>query len=114
MTEDCGANLRALNSWKKINEWKFHPTERLWGLGAAWTNCAEFIDSPCKIYKELYLTRDMGANWVHLKDYVYDFDWSYSKVAEDYKHPIPKERIFITHDPTATGSQNSERLKWSN
>ena len=56
----------------------------------------------------------MGANWVHMKDYVYDFDWSFSKIAEDYNHPIPKERILITHDPTATGHQNSERLKWSN
>ncbi len=107
-------NLRALNSWKRVNEWKFHPTERAWGLGASWTNCAEFVDTPCKIYKELYLTKDMGANWIHLKDYVYDFDWGFSKIAASYKYPVAPERILITHDPTATGHQNSERLKWSN
>lgn len=26
---------------------------------------------------------------------------------------LPKERIFITHDPTATGHQNSDKKTWS-
>lgn len=60
VTDDCGANVRGLNSGKKIHEFQFHPTERNWALAATWTDCTEFGDEPCKIYKELYVTRDLG------------------------------------------------------
>jgi photosystem II stability/assembly factor-like uncharacterized protein len=64
VTEDCGANLRALNSGKKIHEFQFHPTQRSWALAAGWTSCADFSDDePCEIYKELYVTKDLGASW---------------------------------------------------
>ena len=42
-----------------------------------------------------------------MKDYVYDFSWGYSKKIEEfndyYKARLPKDRVFITHDPTSTG-----------
>lgn len=60
VSEDCGANIKALNSGKKIQEFKYHPTERNWALAAAWTSCAEFEDEPCRIYKEVYITKDLG------------------------------------------------------
>jgi len=60
VTEDCGVNIRALNTGKKIHEFQFHPTMKYWALAATWTDCAEFGDDPCKIYKELYFTSDMG------------------------------------------------------
>jgi hypothetical protein len=73
-------------------------------LAATWTDCAEFGDDPCKIYKELYLTRDLGTGWQFLKEYVYDFNWAYTKTASFNRvKPIPRERVMITHDPTATG-----------
>ncbi len=74
----------------------------------------EFGDDPCKIYKELYLTKDMGQTWQFMKEYVYDFAWAYSKTAQEasYKR-LPKERVFITHDPTATGHQNQNKKTWS-
>jgi len=107
VTNDCGATLRALNSGKKIHEFQFHPTERDWALAASWTDCAEFGDEPCKIYKELYVTKDLGINWDFLKEYVYDFAWGYSKKAPEVlgysKNKLPKERVYITHDPSATG-----------
>ena len=108
VTDDCGATFRALNSGKKIHEFQFHPTERDWALAATWTDCMEFVDEPCKIYKELYVTHDLGGNWDFLKDYIYDFAWGYSKrakdaIASDSRIKLPKERIFATHDPTATG-----------
>jgi hypothetical protein len=59
----------------------------------------------------LYVTKDLGGQWDFLKEYVYDFAWGYSKKAQDWanqmpKFKIPKERLFITHDPQATGHQN--------
>lgn len=76
VTEDCGQNLRALNSGKKIHEFNFHPTQRQWALAAGWTSCEEFNDDePCVVYKELYVTKDLGASWQYLKSYVFDFAW---------------------------------------
>jgi hypothetical protein len=77
-------------------------------LAATWTDCDEFGDEPCKIYKELFVTRDLGQSWEFLKEYVYDFAWGYSKSAIDVLKnnknlKLPKERVFITHDPSATG-----------
>lgn len=82
VTEDCGAKIRGLNSGKKIHEFQFHPTEKQWALAATWTDCSEFGDDPCKIYKELYVTKDLGSNWQFLKEYVYDFAWGITEHAQ--------------------------------
>ena len=56
----------------------------------------------------------MGQTWKYLKEYVYDFAWGYTKTAEEQHTPnLPKERIFITHDPKATGHQNQDKKMWS-
>lgn len=105
VTEDCAANVEALNSGKKIQEFLFHPTERNWALVASWTTCSEFEDEPCRIFKELYATHDLGKSYIKLKNYVYDFAWGFTNVVElkDLHHLMPKERIFVTHDPFAKG-----------
>jgi hypothetical protein len=49
-----------------------------------------------------------------MKEYVYDFAWGITKTAyDDGIKKLPKERVFITHDPTATGHQNKDRKTWS-
>jgi hypothetical protein len=57
--------------------------EKTWALAAAWTDCEEFGDDPCKIYKELYATKDLGASWQFLKEYVYDFNWGVTPYASE-------------------------------
>lgn len=114
MTEDCGAKIRGLNSGKRIHEFMYHPTEKQWALAATWTDCTEFKDDPCKIYKELYVTKDLGSTWQFLKEYVYDFAWGITPYAQQTGiRRLPKDRIFITHDPTATGHQNQNKKTWS-
>jgi hypothetical protein len=76
ISDDCGATLRALNSGKSIQEFHFHPTERNWGLAAAWTECERNGDEPCSIVKELYYTKDLGETWTYVIDYVFDFYWA--------------------------------------
>ena len=54
------------------------------------------------------MTKDLGSTWEFLKEYVYDFAWGYSKsvteaMLKNSKLKLPKERIFITHEPSATG-----------
>jgi len=119
VTEDCGANLRALNSGKKIHEFHFHPNQRQWALAAGWTSCADFNDDePCEIYKELYVTKDLGQTWQFMKSYVFDFAWGVTKKSQSITfglREIGKEksetRIFITHDPDLKGHQKT-RERW--
>lgn len=115
VTEDCAANVEAMNSGKKIQEFVFHPTERNWALVASWTTCSEFMEEPCRIFKELYATHDLGKSYIRLKDYVYDFSWGYTNsIAEKgLQSKMPKERIFLTHDPTAKGHQNESNKVWN-
>jgi len=73
--EDCGRKIKALNHGRKIKEFQFHPTERNWGLATAFTLCEDFVNEPCKIYKELYVTKDLGENWDLLGSYIVQFGW---------------------------------------
>ena len=83
VSEDCGGNLSGLNSGKRIQEFLFHPTQRNWAMAASWTTCAEFEDEPCRIFKELYYTKDVGEEWNYITNYVFDFEWGQSKMAKD-------------------------------
>jgi len=73
--EDCGRKIKALNHGRKIKEFQFHPTERNWGLATAFTVSEDFVNEPIKIYKELYVTRDLGENWNFLGSYIVQFAW---------------------------------------
>ncbi len=99
ISEDCGGKISALNSGKKIHEFQYHPMERNWAMAATWTTCTEFSNGePCRIFKELYMTKDLWKNWIYMEDYVYDFAWVYSKFVDEKAlfDKIPKERILIT------------------
>jgi len=83
-------------------------------LAAGWTSCADFEDDePCEIYKELYLTKDLGNSWQYLKNYIFDFSWGTTQFsAKEAKHKKGHEaRIFITHDPDLKGHQRT-RERW--
>jgi hypothetical protein len=67
--------IKALNHGRKIQEFMFHPTEKNWGLASAFTICDDFADEPCRYYKELFLTKDMGESWDILASYVVQFSW---------------------------------------
>lgn len=103
ISDDCGGNIRALNSGKFIQEFILHPIQRNWALAASWTSCAEFKDEPCKIYKELFYTKNLGEEWFYVTNYVYDFVWGTSKYAIDKGYKIPDDRIFLTRDQDAVG-----------
>ena len=114
ISEDCGGNLRALNAGKVVQEFIFHPTRRDWALAASWTSCAEFIDEPCKIYKELFVTKNLGEEWNYVQNYVYDFEWGSSQFAANKGYAIPDERIFLTRDDDAKGHQSASKTNtWS-
>jgi hypothetical protein len=118
VTEDCGANLRALNSGKVIEEFRFHPHERNRALAASWTNCdkVEGEDEPCRIFKELYTTENLGIEWKYLTNYVFDFEWAVSrKTKENTKFQVPEERVFCTREANNTDHQSHAGVRgnWS-
>ena len=102
--EDCGRKITALNHGRRINEFIFHPTERGWGLASAYTLCEDFVGEPCKIYKEVYLTKDLGINWTQLGSYVVQFGWGVVEKKQIDKG-VPKERILMTYEPRGKGDQ---------
>jgi len=114
VTENCGETFKAMDQGRPVTEIEFHPTERNWFLAAAWTLCEDFDGEPCKKYKEVFVTRDLGETWTLLEDYVFQFSWAY---VNDPTSEVPKERILITHDPTHKGHQKlhgwSEKLQVS-
>ena len=110
ITEDCGLSIKALNAGRKIKEFVFHPFERNWALASAFTLCEDFKGEPCKIYKELYLTKDLGKNWEILASYIVQFGWGvYNKETE--KQGIPKERILVTLEQKGKGNQ--QHVGWN-
>lgn len=78
VSEDCGNSFKPLNNGRKINQFKFHPTQRNWAMASIFTSCDDFDDDdePCKIYREVYYTKDLGETWKFLKDYVIEFEWA--------------------------------------
>jgi hypothetical protein len=75
VSQDCGRNVKALNAGRKIQEFIFHPTERNWGLASAFTLCEDFPGQPCKHFKELFVTKNLGESWDLIGSYVTQFSW---------------------------------------
>lgn len=98
LSENCGESVKAMDNGRLVNEFQFHPWERKWLLAAAWTICDDFIeyDKPCLIYKELFVSFDLGQNWMLIEDYVVQFSWG---VFDATFKDIPKSRIILAHDP---------------
>lgn len=93
VSEDCGNTFKPLNNGRKISQFKFHPTERNWAMASIFTTCDDFEDDdePCKIYREVYYTKDLGEKWTFLKDYVIEFEWA--KITE--QDGVDKNLIFL-------------------
>ena len=63
VAKDCGKSIIALNHGRKVNEYIPHPTEKDWGLATAFTICDDFVSAPCKIYRKVYVTKDLGKTY---------------------------------------------------
>lgn len=110
ISTDCGRTIKALNHGRKIHEFNLHPTERNWVLASAYTICEDFPNEPCKKYKELFVTKDLGENWNLLASYVVQAGWGITG-EEHIKQGIPKERILLTYEPRGKGDQ--KHIGWN-
>lgn len=109
VSEDCGSNFKPLNNGRKISQFKFHPTQRNWALASIFTSCDDFEDDdePCKIYREVYYTTDLGEHWNFLKDYVIEFEWG--KLDKD--DGVPDELVFVLVQKNTMGHLDADT--WS-
>lgn len=90
VSEDCGQNYKPLNNGRGISQFKFHPTERNWAMASIFTSWDDFSedDEPCKIYREVYYTKNLGETWTFLKDYVIEFEWGKFAVHDGIEAPL--------------------------
>jgi hypothetical protein len=104
-SEDCGKTLSALNHGRPIFEFKFHPKVREWALAAAWTQCSDFQNTPCKIYKSLFVTQNLGKNWTQISDYVVQFNWAQHNMLPYIQLHLPNTRVLVTRLKDNSGNQ---------
>lgn len=103
-SEDCGKSVQTLNYASPMENFKFHPKMRNWGLAGSWKKCSE-LEGNCKKFKALYMTKDLGANWEMILDYVVQFAWGLEGLNSEISKGFPKERIYVSRDMNASGDQ---------
>ena len=114
IVEDCGNKIRTLDAGRPINEFLFHPTERNWALVSAYSLCEDYHNEPCRIVKELYVTRSLGDDWKILGDYISDFSWGVLNNNHILKG-IPKTRVLVTYMPRGRGNQDKrQKMSYKN
>ena len=75
-TTNCAADIQLMQAGRNIKEFQFHPIERDWVLASTYTSCEDFAsEDPCRIYKMLYVSQDLGKTWKFIADYVIQFSW---------------------------------------
>lgn len=72
--------------------------------------CEDFINEPCRVYKELFVTTDLGETWNLIGSYILQFGWGIQNVSHIEKG-IPKERILLSYEPRGKGDQ--KHVGWS-
>ena len=108
LSDDCGKTIWALNYGKPIYNFQFHPLQRDWGLAASWTVCNEIQSESCALYKELYVTKDLGVTWTLVTGYVVQFSWAQDSLDPYLQRRLPEDRIYVTYIPGASGHQSTE------
>ena len=111
VSHDCGRKVEAMNHGRKITEFIFHPFERDWVLASAYTICEDFGNEPCRNFKEIFITKNMGNDWDLLLSYVVQFNWGVTSDSHHKVHGIPKERIIASYDPRGRGDQ--KQIGWN-
>ena len=96
-TEDCGKTVKTLNYMSPMEEFHFHPKMRNWGLAGSWKKCSQ-TEETCKKYRALYMTKDLGATWEMILDYVVQFAWAFEGLNDDITKDFPDSRIYVTRN----------------
>ena len=79
-SDNCGQDVVAMNAGRQVHLFEWHPTERNWLLASAWQDCLEDEYEDCTLNRELYVTKDVGENWEHIAEYVFEFSWAKVRV----------------------------------
>ena len=74
-SSNCGQDVIAMNQGRPVHAFQWHPTEKDWILASAWQDCMdeEEEDEDCESNRELYLSQDVGENWDHIAEYIFEF-----------------------------------------
>lgn len=109
-SEDCGKTIKTLNYQSLMEDFRFHPKMRTWGLAVSWNKCSEVLESECTKSRTLFLTKDLGSTWTQILDFVVQFSWGHSGLDTEILKSVPLERIYVTRN----NNPDSERKSgWS-
>ena len=106
LSEDCGANLKPLNDDKKLQDIKFHPTQREWAISSIYKSCDDFSDEEWYGHQEIYATTNLGKTWKKLEENIMQYEWG-KQSADDN---VPNEQIIVVK---AKGKKEIQSDSWS-
>ncbi|KAK6589998.1 hypothetical protein RS030_192776 [Cryptosporidium xiaoi] len=106
ISTNAGETFRRISHSGTIHTWIFHPTKAKYALFSSWTEgCNKsFASSLKKSYNsgkcvhQLFVTKDLGATYLRITDYVVQFHWDGSK-------NVNVNRVFFTHHRKKQGDQ---------
>jgi hypothetical protein len=105
-TKDGGKTYAKVNSKLPFHDIILHPTDTSLVLGSAMSKKCRSPEAEGLCYKNLYGSRDFGATWTFLTNYVVQFDWAHSLGrGQAAKGNIPVDSIFATVFSKKTGNQ---------
>jgi hypothetical protein len=96
---DMGKNFQ----WSPLplTDIRLHPTQAMWLLGSGMSEgCSDSKKGAC--FKKLYMSKDFGANWQPLLDYVVQLDWSPPVITD---RRISDDWIYVTAHSEKSGNQ---------
>lgn len=106
-SEDCGKTLKTLNYENLIEDFRFHPKMRSWGLAVSWAKCSDVSEVDCSKTRVLYLTKDLGSTWSPILDFVVQFAWGHDGLNDKITKNLPIERIYVTRNNNPLSDRQS-------
>ena len=94
-TSDAGHTYTAVSHHESLGDVKLHPHSGAIIMAASLTQrCVDdTLDGVC--FKQLYISRNHGSDWVRVANYVVQYEWAHSlpRAAAD---GLPPDSIFAT------------------
>lgn len=107
ISSNAGETFRKISHSGTIHTWIFHPSKSKYALFSSWTEgCSKSFlhtlkkssSAGSKCVHQLFVTKDLGATYHKVVDYVVQFHWDGSSKAN-------QSRVFFTHHRKKQGDQ---------
>jgi hypothetical protein len=105
VTKDGGATYSPVSFTEVLGEVKLHPENSQLILAASLSQRCSDNKAGGACFKKLFASRDAGATWKFLQDYVVQFDWAHS-MKNGMAEALPEEAIIYSAVEAKKGHQS--------